>query len=111
MWLLDVNIDRNVLEFLSRNGIVSDTARNRGWQTLANGSLVAEAAAKGFQCLLTRDRKFGEAAAKALRIRPGFSVVLITLPQAKKSEYMVQFSEAWDHANIQPQPGHFISFP
>jgi hypothetical protein len=50
---------------------------------LTNGILVEAAANAGFNCILTRDRLFGESAARALKRFPGFSVVLVTIPQLR----------------------------
>ena len=46
----------------------------------------------GFSCVLTRDRLFGESAARALTKRfPSFGVVLITIPQLRGPEFLAQF--------------------
>lgn len=44
MWLLDVNIPRQLKALLSELGIPSETATERGWGTLVNGDLVEAAA-------------------------------------------------------------------
>lgn len=70
MWLLDANMDAHLVSVLDDFGISCDTAGNRGWKALSNGDLVTAAVAAGFVCLLTRDRFFGESAARALRAFP-----------------------------------------
>jgi hypothetical protein len=68
MWLLDVNMPRQLKALLADLGITADTANDRGWGTLVNGDLLEAAAAAGFKCLLTRDRLFGQSASSATRI-------------------------------------------
>ena len=57
-WLLDVNVP------------VAQHAASRGWGALKNGVLVETASSQGFVCVLTRDRLFGESAARALKSFP-----------------------------------------
>ena len=83
MWLLDANLDVHLVSVLEELGITCETAAHRGWKALSNGQLVAAAVASGFDCLLTRDRLFGESAARALRLHPTLSVVLVNLPQQR----------------------------
>jgi hypothetical protein len=84
MWLLDVNMDVHLIPIL--NGWVQcDTATNRGWKALSNGDLVGAATSAGFTCLLTRDQRFGESAARALKAFPGFAVVVVDLPQLPRA--------------------------
>ena len=70
MWLLDVNMPRQLKAVLADLGITAETANARGWGTLVNGELLEAAAASGFDCLLTRDRLFGESVAKNLKRCP-----------------------------------------
>jgi hypothetical protein len=51
MWLLEVNMPRQLKGLLAELGIPSDTANARGWGTLVNGDLLAAAAASGFNPL------------------------------------------------------------
>jgi hypothetical protein len=62
MWLLDANMDVHLASLLAELGIASETAAAKGWKALSNGQLVAAAVSSGFDCLLTRDRLFGESA-------------------------------------------------
>jgi hypothetical protein len=85
MWLLDVNMPRQLKLLLDELGIPADTANARGWGTLANGDLLEAAASCGFNCLLTRDRLFGESVAVVLKRYPTFSIVHLTIPLARAS--------------------------
>jgi len=78
---------------------------------LANGLLVAAAAAGGFTCLLTRDRRFAESAAKALREHPEFAVVIVNLQQTPWAEYEPVFRRAWESERISPLPGELVRWP
>ena len=66
MWLLDVNLPKKIVGLLGEFGIEAQTADDRGWGSLTNGALVEAAQQVGFRCILTRDRLFGESAARAL---------------------------------------------
>jgi len=66
MWLLDANMDMHLVAVLADLGISSATTASRGWKALLNGDLVTAAVAAGFECLLTRDKLFGEFASGAL---------------------------------------------
>jgi len=111
MWLLDVNVDVHLVELLRDVGIASDTAENRGWKSLVNGALVGSAVAAGFTCLLTRDRRFGESAGRALKHFPTFAVVVITLPQLRSEEYARSFLEAWKAKPVEPLAGRLVIWP
>lgn len=111
MWLLDANMDVHLTGVLAELGIAAETAIARGWKAISNGDLVAAAVAGGFDCLLTRDRLFGESASRALRAHSKFAVVLITLPQQRWPEYRQQFLQAWAVSPIKPKPGCFIEWP
>jgi len=102
MWLLDANMDVHLVEVLRGYGIACDTAAARGWKALSNGDLVAAAIEGGFECLLTRDRLFGESAARALKRFPQFAVVLVELPQQPWREYRERFAASWDERRIEP---------
>jgi hypothetical protein len=58
MWLLDVNMPKQVRGFLWEFGIVAHAADDRGWGALTNGALVEAASQAGFRVILTRDRLF-----------------------------------------------------
>lgn len=111
MWLLDANMDVHLEGVLEEYGVPCDTAGNRGWKALSNGDLVASAAAAGFRCLLTRDRLFGESASRALKLFPGFAVVVVGLPQLPWRQYREQFVAAWAESPIQPIPGQLNHWP
>ena len=81
MWLLDANMDVHLVSVLTSFQISCDTAGRRGWKSLSNGELVSVATNAGFNCLLTRDRLFGEFASHALKQFPGFAVVVVNVPQ------------------------------
>jgi hypothetical protein len=99
MWLLDANMDVHLIEILNGLGVNSDT------------DLVAKAAAAGFTCLLTRDRRFGESAARALRAFPSFAVVVVVLPQVDSEMHLKQLRAAWSSQPIEPAAGRLIHWP
>ena len=111
MWLLDVNMPRQVLGLLAELQIQAVSAEDRGWGALTNGSLVEAAVANGFICLLTRDRLFGESASRALKRFPRFSVVLIEIPQVRGREFAARFRDEWMKRPVLPVPGALISWP
>src|ERR1035437_8558257 len=102
MWLLDANMDVHLVEILKELGVNSDTADRLDWKSLLNGELVGKAFAAGFTCLLTRDRRFGESAARALKAFPSFAVVVVTLPQVGSEKHHQQFRAAWRIKPIEP---------
>lgn len=111
MWLLDANMDVHLAPVLRGLGIDCDTAGNRGWKALSNGDLVKAAVEAGFRCLLTRDRLFGESAARALRSFPHFAVVVVNIPQRRWPEYREQFAARWAERPIEPVAGRLIDWP
>ena len=111
MWLLDVNMDVHLVQILHKLGMPSDTAAHRGWRGLSNGDLVGTAVSAGFTCLLTRDQRFGESAARALKAFPGFAVVVVNLPQLPLSKHHEQFLAAWRAKPIKPIAGSLIRWP
>src|SRR5712692_9750204 len=111
MWLLDANMDVHLVAVLAGFGIRCDTAANRGWKGLSNGDLVAAAAAAGFQCLVTRDRLFGESASRVLKAFPEFAIVVVDLPQQRWPQYQQQFAAAWATSPIQPLSGDLVHWP
>ena len=111
MWLLDVNMPRQLKGLLAEFGIPADTAIARGWGTLVNGELLEAAAASGFDCLLTRDRLFGDSVARNLKRNPTFSIVLVMLPQVRAPQFLASFRAAWEIDPIAPAPGRVHSWP
>jgi hypothetical protein len=111
MWLLDVNMPRQLKETLAGLGIASETANAQGWGTLINGQLLKAAATSGFNCMLTRDRLFGESAGKNLKRYSYFSIVIVTLPQVRASQFISSFMAAWEKEPISPVPGQIRSWP
>jgi predicted nuclease of predicted toxin-antitoxin system len=111
VWLLDANIDVRVCELLAELGIQSRSAESLGWKRLSNGRLVAAAVAGGFSCLLTRDQLFHESAARTLILFPEFAIIVLQLPQGKRSRYLAQFREAWEREPIIPARGRAIRWP
>lgn len=111
MWLLDANMDVHIVKLLRELGVNSETADSRGWKNLQNGELVCSAALSGFTCLLTRDRRFGESAARALKAFPDFAVVVVTLPQVDSETHHQQFLAAWTVKPIEPIAGRLICWP
>jgi hypothetical protein len=111
MWLLDANMDVHLARLLPELGFACDTASNRRWKLLRNGELVKAASAAGFDCLLTRDNLFGEAAAQALKSHPHFAVVVVTLKQGPWPQYRERFLAAWEDGPIKPVPGKLVRWP
>ncbi len=111
MWLLDANMDVHLVQTLNELGVACDTASSRGWKAHANGELVSAAVAAGFTCLLTRDRLFGESAARALKAFPKFGIVVVNLPQRRWPEHQKQFMQAWGASSIEPVPGNLVLWP
>jgi hypothetical protein len=66
MWLLDVNMPKQLGALLSEYGIEAKAADDGGWGGLTNGALVEAANHAGFRVVFTRDRLFSESAARAL---------------------------------------------
>ncbi|MGH7814072.1 MAG: hypothetical protein ACREQI_08730 [Candidatus Binataceae bacterium] len=100
-----------LVALLKQLGIDADSAVARGWNTLSNGSLVSAAAQAGFTALLTRDRLFGESAARALKAHGGFCVVRIALPQLRADRFLMAFETTWHKSRIVPAPGRMIDWP
>jgi hypothetical protein len=111
MWLLDVNMPSRLTSLLGEFGIKAETATSRNWATLTNGRLVEAAVSGGFSCLLTRDKLFGDSAAKGLKSFRQFAVVLVALPQMKESDFLESFRTAWNSSPIKPVPGKMIRWP
>jgi predicted nuclease of predicted toxin-antitoxin system len=85
MWLIDAKMPAQLVALLGELGIEADSAVARGWNTLSNGSIVSVAVQANFTTLLTRDRLFGESAARALKAHPEFGIVRVTLAGARDS--------------------------
>ncbi|MCI0627745.1 MAG: DUF5615 family PIN-like protein [Acidobacteria bacterium] len=111
MWLLDVNVPAILAAFLSRRGIACARTDRQGWTHLKNSDLVEAAVQQEFQCLLTRDKLFGESAARSLKRHPGFAVVLLSLRQGREHEYLAAFEKQWEKNAIEPVPGKMIVWP
>jgi hypothetical protein len=111
MWLLDVNMPQQLVGLLAEFGISAQAANARGWGTLINGELLEAAAASGFDCLLTRDRLFEQSVAKNFKRYPRFSIVVVTLPQVRASQFLDSFRTAWENNPIEPAPGQAQSWP
>jgi predicted nuclease of predicted toxin-antitoxin system len=111
MWLLDANIPVQLVALLAELGVEAESAVNRGWNTLGNGSLVSAAAQAEFTALLTRDRLFGESAASALKGHRVFCIVRITLPQLRAPQFLQAFRAAWQNSRINTASGQMIEWP
>jgi hypothetical protein len=111
MLLLDHNPPHQLRDLLAEYGIDAETTKFRGWDQLRNGDLVSAAHAAGIRTIYTRDRLFGESAAKTLTHFQGMSLVVITLPQRSWKLYRDAFKVAWQTAPVVPQPGKVISWP
>ncbi len=111
MLLLDHNVPVGVLHFLKRQGFECETTAARGWDALTNGELTQVAVGAGFNCILTRDRRFIKAASSALNKNSTMCIVFITIPQAKGRTFIENFHNAWNSKRFTVQPGKFIPWP
>jgi predicted nuclease of predicted toxin-antitoxin system len=100
-----------LVSVLQGYGIPSAAAEQLGWRHLSNGELVTAAAREGFACILTRDRLFGESAARVLSDFPHFAIVVITLPQVRWPQFQQAFRSAWERAPIGPVEGRVTTWP
>jgi len=96
---------------LRSRGIDCDTAASRGWRDLTNGPLAEAAFRAGFRVILTRDRGFGESAARALRLLPELAVVVLTVPQARAAAFVAEVEARWQTRAIEPVAGRVIEWP
>ncbi len=111
MWLLDANLDLALIPFLRANGVDCEAAVMLGWSDLTNGELTSAAVDAGYSCLLTRDRRFSEAAAQALRSHEDLAIVVVTLPQQPSPRYLDSFETAWKNAPIKPVAASVLNWP
>lgn len=111
MWLLDVNLPNGLVQFLAKSGIQCDTTVKRGWRNLTNGELATAASKAGFSVILTKDRLFGETAAKALKQFPQLCVVVISISQSRQSLYLKDFEAAWNEKPVIPKVGTLMEWP
>jgi len=111
MWLLDVNVDVSLERLLKAKGIFSESTISRGWRELTNGNLVAAAVESGFTCLITRDLDFAKSAERALKDNDSFSAVVLTLPQARRKDWLENFEKCWLEHPIIPIPGKLVFWP
>jgi predicted nuclease of predicted toxin-antitoxin system len=100
-----------LVALLGEFGIEAHHTRSRGWHELNNGALVEAASSSGFVCVLTRDKRFAESAARALKQFPQFGVVVVTIRQTRGPEFLRLFRLAWESVPIRPVPGHLTSWP
>lgn len=108
IWLLDNNLPKRLASTLRGYDIDCATARSRGWAQKTNGELVEVVAIAGFSCILTRDKKFQESVARALKKHPSLCIVLLTLAQAPSRIYLESFSKLWIVKPIVPISGQLI---
>jgi len=111
MWLLDVNVPAALTRTLHGYGIVAETAADRGWRELTNGTLAQVAAQANFMVVITRDRGFGVSAGPMLTALSSLAIVIVTLPQVREVEYLAAFEAAWHRSPIRPIPGRTIEWP
>jgi predicted nuclease of predicted toxin-antitoxin system len=111
MWLLDVNLPNGLRSVLLDLGFESHTTVHQGWRNLGNGELSKAAVTAGFRVILTRDRLFGESAAKALQMYPQLCVVILKIPQSKAESYLASFKNHWEKNPILIVSGTVIEWP
>jgi hypothetical protein len=66
---------------------------------------------RGSPVKLTRDRLFGESAARALKTFSTFGVVVVDLPQQRWEAHQKQFVAAWRTRRIDPVAGTLVRWP
>ena len=110
MWLLDVNMPKALVGMLAEFGMSAQSAADRGWGEFTNGTLVEAATLAGFVAILTRDRLFSESAARGLRLFPGFSVVLVIIPNSDGQSFSILFASNGREI-IRPVGGHLLLWP
>ena len=110
-WLLEVNVPVGLIPALKSYGVQADTAAAQGWEQLINGRLLEAGSNSGFTTILTRDRRFGESAARSLKRFPSIAVVLITLRQAPAPEFLSAFDIAWLNSPMSPIAGSVVLWP
>ena len=111
MWLLDVNVPRQIVPVHAEFGIEAETADSPGWNVLTNGKLLEVASRGGFRCLLYRDRLFGQSAARSLQAFPEIAIVIAKIPQLRRPDYLEAFRSEWEKSPISPQAGEVIVWP
>ena len=111
MLLLDHNLPHQLRDLLTEFGVPSESTRYRGWETLRNGDLVSAACSTGFKAIITRDQKFAESAAKALKKFPEMAVIVIRLNQRSWRTYREAFRAAWIINPIVLQSGRVTEWP
>lgn len=111
MWLLDHNLPVQLKSVVLSLNIQCDTTRERGWDKLENGALVSACSVAGFTCILTRDVRFVNEAARALKIHPAMALVLLRLPQRRSAVYCKTFLAQWRAKPITPLPGQLVTWP
>lgn len=111
MWLLDVNVPTALTRTRHRYGFSAETAAQRGWRELTNGTLARVAAQADFTVVLTRDRGFSVSFAAVLDTLSELAIVILTLPQVREIEYLAAFQAAWERSPIRPVPGRVVEWP
>ncbi len=94
MLLLDHNLPHQLRDLLTEFGVEAESTRYRGWETLRNGDLVSAAHLAGFKAIITRNQKFAEFAAKALKKFPEMAIVIVRLNQRGWRTYREAFRAA-----------------
>lgn len=111
MLLLDHNLPAQLKAIFTSHGFTCATTYEHGWQELENGDLVAKASNAGFTCIVTKDVRFGLAAARALKTHPNMAVILIRLPQGKSADYTARVEARMQSNPLVPTPGKIIEWP
>ncbi len=111
MWLLDHNLPVQLKAVILSLNIQCETTRDRGWEQLQNGVLVATSHKAGFNCILTRDVQFVNDAARALKTHPTMALVLLRIPQRRSSVFIDAFLSQWKIRPISPVAGSLVIWP
>lgn len=111
MWLLDVNLPTALIRILDQFAVKAESTAARGWRNMDNGVLTKAASDAGFSVILTRDKLFGESAAKALKAYPKLAVVIIRIQQSREAIFLQEFRSMWAKSPLTPKTGDVIYWP
>ncbi len=62
-------------------------------------------------CILIRDVRFSQSAARALRTHAALSIVILSFPQLRAQLLLEAFAEPWAQLPITPRTGEVLCLP
>lgn len=111
MLLLDHNIQKRLMTFLTSIGVLAKRSAEMGWAEKRNGDLVEACSQNGFTAILTNDQDFANSAATSLKRFSTVAIVILTLDQGPIDEYLPRFSHAWKNDPPTFTPGRVTFWP